>query len=87
MYQLSVWASPHKVSLCHANPLFFDPIYLLIEEVLSLLHGLLELVFLDLPRAGCYGVREGSLYGCGKHICHVQLRVGALGYVCRGGEG
>ncbi len=41
MNHLPVWTSPNQVGLSHANPLFFDLIHLLIEEVLSLLHGFL----------------------------------------------
>jgi hypothetical protein len=45
MNQLPVWTSPHKVGLSNAYPLLLNPIYLLVEEVLSLLHGFLELMF------------------------------------------
>ena len=45
MDYLLVRFSPEKVGLGHTYPLFFDPIYLLVEKVLGLLHGFLELVF------------------------------------------
>src|SRR5215204_3340293 len=87
MDYLPVWSSPHQVSLRHANPLLLDPIYLLVQELLGLLHGFLKLVFLDLTRAGGNRVGEWSLYGCGEHVCYVQLRVGAVGHIRGGGEG
>jgi hypothetical protein len=45
MDYLPVGASPEKVGLSHAYSLLLDPLYLLVEEVLSLLHGFLELMF------------------------------------------
>jgi hypothetical protein len=45
MHYLPVWPSPDQVCLCNAYPRFLDPIYLLVEELLGLLHGFLELVF------------------------------------------
>jgi hypothetical protein len=45
MDYLPVGSSPHKVSLSHAYPLLLDPIYLLIQELLGLVHGFFELVF------------------------------------------
>src|SRR5215211_2316374 len=87
MHYLPVGASPDQVGLSHAYSLLLDPIYLLVEEVLSLLHGFLELVFLDLTRASGNRVGEGSLDGRGEHVCYVQLRVGAFGHIGSGGEG
>src|SRR3712207_2115210 len=63
MDYLRVGTSPDQVGLSHAYPFFLDPLYLLVEEVLCLLHCLLELMFLDLARASRYGVGEGPLYG------------------------
>jgi hypothetical protein len=45
MDYLPVGTSPDEVGLSHTYSLFFDPIYLLVEEVLGLVHGFLELVF------------------------------------------
>jgi len=45
MYYLLVGFSPEKVGLGHTYPLLLDPIYLLVEKVLGLLHGFLELMF------------------------------------------
>ena len=45
MDYLPVRFSPEKVGLGHTYPLFLDPIYLLVEKVLGLLHGFLELMF------------------------------------------
>src|SRR5215208_8431504 len=87
MNQLPVWTSPLKMGLCHAYSLLFDPIYLLVEELLSLVHGFLELMLPHLARTSRYGVGEWSLDGCGEHVCYVQLRVGALGHIGSGGEG
>ena len=45
MDYLPIGASPHKVGLSHAYSLLLDPLYLLVEESLGLLHGFLELMF------------------------------------------
>jgi hypothetical protein len=87
MDYLPVGAASDQVGLSHAYPLFLDLLYLLVEEGLGLLHGFLELMFEHLTWARRYGVREGPLYGCGEHVCYVQLRVGALGHIRSGGEG
>ena len=59
MHYLPVWTSPHKVGLSHAHPHLLDLIYLLIEEVLSLLHGHFELVCIDRPKRDQMGL-QGS---------------------------
>src|SRR5215207_2793648 len=87
MNQLPVRTSPDQVGLSHAYPLLLDPIYLLVEELLSLLHGFLELMLEHLARAAGNRVGEGSLNGCWEHVSNVQLRVGALGHIRSGGEG
>ena len=84
---LPVRTSPDQVGLSHAYPTLLDPIYLLVEELLSLLHGFLELMFELLTWARRNWVRKGPLYGRGEHVCYVQLRVGALGHIRSGGEG
>jgi hypothetical protein len=87
MDYLPVGAASDQVGLSHAYPLFLYPLYLLVEELLGLLHGFLELMFEHLTWARRYRVREGPLYGCGEYVCYVQLRVGALGHIRSGGEG
>src|SRR5215208_3446327 len=86
MDYLLVRFSPEKVGLRHAHPFFFDPIYLLVEKVLGLVHGFLELMFEHPAWTRGYGVREGPLYGGGEHVCYVQLRVGAVGHIRSGGK-
>src|SRR5215218_11058129 len=87
MHYLPVWTSPNKMGLCNAYPLLLYPIYLLVQELLGLVHSFLELMFLDLARASGNRVGKWSLYGRGEHVCHVQLGVGALGHIRSGGEG
>src|SRR5215213_1808911 len=87
MDHLPVWTSPNQVGLSHTYPLLLDLIHLLVEEFLGLVHSLLELVLHLVGGPRQYGVGEGSLYGCGEHVSHVQLRVGAVGHISCGGEG
>src|SRR5215216_4854533 len=75
------------MGLSYAHPLFFDLIYLLVEESLSLVHGFIELMVEHIAWAGSYGVGEWPLYGCGEHVSPVQLRVGAVGHIRTCGEG
>src|SRR5215207_3119910 len=81
MDYLPVWSSPHQVSLRHANPLLLDPIYLLVQELLGLLHGFLKLVFLDLTRSGGNRVGEWSLDGCGEHVSYLEPSVASRIFV------
>src|SRR5215203_6095258 len=74
MDEFPVRASPDQVGVRHGYPLCLDLLHLPIEELLGLVHGLLEFMFEDLSWPRRYGVRKGSLYSCREHVGDVQPR-------------
>jgi hypothetical protein len=75
MDYLLVRASPDKVGVRHSYPLVLDLLDLPIEERLSLVHGILELMLHFVCRPRQYGVRKGLCTAVGNTyaMCNSEL--------------